>query len=111
MIAAASKYVDAPAIIEAYDAGIRVFGENKVRDLKAKYEFISSARPEILSELKFHTPKIDCANRLRTLYVEYVAPTVKRCVPKRAVRKKFLTHGRSHRDQNIRRGNQNRHRN
>lgn len=55
LIVAASKYVGAPAIIEAYDAGIRVFGENKVQDLKAKYEFIASARPEILGDLKFHT--------------------------------------------------------
>ncbi len=54
IIAAASKYVDGPAIIRAYDAGLRIFGENKVQDLKEKYEYIKSVRPEILDDLQFN---------------------------------------------------------
>lgn len=53
-VVAASKYVDARAIIDAYDAGVRIFGENRVQDLKSKFEFIRAERPELLGELKFH---------------------------------------------------------
>lgn len=53
-VAAASKYVDAETIIEGYKAGLRIFGENKIQDLKSKYDFIKSTRPDILEELKFH---------------------------------------------------------
>lgn len=53
-VAAASKYVGAETIIEGYKAGLRIFGENKIQDLKSKYEFIKAARPDILNDLQFH---------------------------------------------------------
>lgn len=53
-VAAASKYIDAETIIKAYDAGLRIFGENKIQDLKTKYDFIKSSRPDILRDLQFH---------------------------------------------------------
>lgn len=53
-IVAASKYVDAQTIIDARDAGVRVFGENKIQDLKTKYEYIQNYRPDILKDIKFH---------------------------------------------------------
>jgi hypothetical protein len=53
-VAAASKYVGAETIIDAYDAGLRIFGENKIQDLKSKYDYIKSSRPDILNDLQFH---------------------------------------------------------
>ena len=47
MVVAASKYVGAQAIIDAWDAGVRVFGENKIQDLKTKHEYIKNHRPDI----------------------------------------------------------------
>jgi len=53
-IAAASKYIGADSIVEAYHAGLCVFGENKIQDLKSKYSEIKDSHPEIFSKLKFH---------------------------------------------------------
>lgn len=53
-VAAASKYVGPETIIKAYDAGLRIFGENKIQDLKSKYDYIKLNRPDILGHLQFH---------------------------------------------------------
>lgn len=54
-IVAASKYVGSEAIIEAARAGVRIFGENRVQDLKDKVLQIEKAAPDILGAIEFHT--------------------------------------------------------
>ncbi|HNY11514.1 MAG TPA: YggS family pyridoxal phosphate-dependent enzyme, partial [Candidatus Wallbacteria bacterium] len=52
-VVAASKYVDAHAIIKAAKAGVKIFGENRVQALKEKSEFIKNNEPDIFSNIEF----------------------------------------------------------
>lgn len=53
-IVLASKYINFEQIVEIYKLGFKIFGENKVQELKQKYESIKLKYPEILNDLKFH---------------------------------------------------------
>ncbi len=48
---AVSKYASVPQMIEAYEAGIRDFGENKIQDVDEKQKQIP---PEIFQEIRWH---------------------------------------------------------
>ncbi|MCR4764806.1 MAG: YggS family pyridoxal phosphate-dependent enzyme [Bacteroidaceae bacterium] len=61
---AVSKFHPAEAVMEAYDAGQRLFGENKVQEMTAKYE----ALPK---DIKWHF-----IGHLQTNKVKYIAPYV-----------------------------------
>ena len=63
-LVAVSKTKPNAAIMEAYDAGHRVFGENKVQDMLAKYE-------ELPSDIQWHM-----IGHLQTNKVKYIAPFV-----------------------------------
>ena len=63
-LVAVSKTKPNSAIIEAYDAGHRVFGENKVQDMVAKSE-------ELPSDIQWHM-----IGHLQTNKVKYIAPFV-----------------------------------
>ena len=63
-LVAVSKTKPNAAIMEAYDAGHRVFGENKVQDMVAKSE-------ELPSDIKWHM-----IGHLQTNKVKYIAPFV-----------------------------------
>lgn len=52
-VVAASKYVDARAIVSAAKAGVKIFGENRVQDLKEKYEYIKANEPAVFSNIDF----------------------------------------------------------
>jgi len=53
-VVAASKYVGFEGIIEAANAGITIFGENRIQDLKDKVKNIARVAPEILEKITFH---------------------------------------------------------
>ena len=63
-LVAVSKTKPNQAIMEAYDAGHRVFGENKVQDMLAKYE-------ELPSDIQWHM-----IGHLQTNKVKFIAPFV-----------------------------------
>ena len=63
-LVAVSKTKPNAAIMEAYDAGHRVFGENKVQDMVAKSE-------ELPSDIQWHM-----IGHLQTNKVKYIAPFV-----------------------------------
>ena len=63
-LVAVSKTKPNAAIMEAYDAGHRVFGENKVQDMLAKYE-------ELPSDIQWHM-----IGHLQTNKVKFIAPFV-----------------------------------
>lgn len=63
-LVAVSKTKPNGAIMEAYDAGHRVFGENKVQDMVAKSE-------ELPSDIQWHM-----IGHLQTNKVKYIAPFV-----------------------------------
>ena len=63
-LVAVSKTKPNAAIMEAYDAGHRVFGENKVQDMVAKSE-------ELPSDIQWHM-----IGQLQTNKVKYIAPFV-----------------------------------
>ena len=63
-LVAVSKTKPNAAIMEAYDAGHRVFGENKVQDMIAKSE-------ELPSDIQWHM-----IGHLQTNKVKYIAPFV-----------------------------------
>ena len=63
-LVAVSKTKPNDAIMEAYDAGHRVFGENKVQDMVAKSE-------ELPSDIQWHM-----IGHLQTNKVKYIAPFV-----------------------------------
>ena len=63
-LVAVSKTKPNEAIMEAYDAGHRVFGENKVQDMLAKSE-------ELPSDIQWHM-----IGHLQTNKVKYIAPFV-----------------------------------
>ena len=63
-LVAVSKTKPNTAIMEAYDAGHRVFGENKVQDMVAKSE-------ELPSDIQWHM-----IGHLQTNKVKYIAPFV-----------------------------------
>lgn len=63
-LVAVSKTKTVPHIMEAYNAGQRVFGENKVQELCAKYE-------EMPKDIQWHL-----IGHLQTNKVKYVAPFV-----------------------------------
>ena len=63
-LVAVSKTKPNAAIMEAYDAGHRVFGENKVQDMVTKYE-------ELPSDIQWHM-----IGHLQTNKVKYIAPFV-----------------------------------
>ena len=63
-LVAVSKTKPNAAIMEAYDAGHRVFGENKVQDMVEKYE-------ELPSDIQWHM-----IGHLQTNKVKYIAPFV-----------------------------------
>ena len=63
-LVAVSKTMPNAAIMEAYDAGHRVFGENKVQDMVAKSE-------ELPSDIKWHM-----IGHLQTNKVKFIAPFV-----------------------------------
>ena len=63
-LVAVSKTKPNEAIMEAYDAGHRVFGENKVQDMVAKSE-------ELPSDIQWHM-----IGHLQTNKVKYIAPFV-----------------------------------
>ena len=64
ILVAVSKTKPNTAIMEAYDAGHRVFGENKVQDMVAKYE-------ELPSDIQWHM-----IGHLQTNKVKFIAPFV-----------------------------------
>lgn len=61
---AVSKFHPAEAVMEAYDAGQRLFGENKVQEMTAKYEVLPK-------DIKWHF-----IGHLQTNKVKYIAPYV-----------------------------------
>jgi len=63
-LVAVSKTKPNAAIMEAYDAGHRVFGENKVQDMVAKFE-------QLPSDIQWHM-----IGHLQTNKVKYIAPFV-----------------------------------
>ena len=63
-LVAVSKAKPNAAIMEAYDTGHRVFGENKVQDMVAKFE-------ELPSDIQWHM-----IGHLQTNKVKYIAPFV-----------------------------------
>tara|TARA_B100001057_G_scaffold83657_1_gene79391 strand:+ start:9023 stop:9667 length:645 start_codon:yes stop_codon:yes gene_type:complete len=63
-LVAVSKTKPNDAIMEAYDAGHRVFGENKVQDMLAKYQ-------ELPSDIQWHM-----IGHLQTNKVKFIAPFV-----------------------------------
>ena len=63
-LVAVSKTMPNAAIMEAYDAGHRVFGENKVQDMVAKSE-------ELPSDIQWHM-----IGHLQTNKVKFIAPFV-----------------------------------
>ena len=63
-LVAVSKTKPNVAIMQAYDAGQRVFGENKVQDMVAKFE-------ELPSDIQWHM-----IGHLQTNKVKYIAPFV-----------------------------------
>ena len=63
-LVAVSKTKPSEAIMEAYDTGHRVFGENKVQDMLAKSE-------ELPSDIQWHM-----IGHLQTNKVKYIAPFV-----------------------------------
>ena len=63
-LVAVSKTKPNAAIMEAYDAGHRVFGENKVQDMLAKYEVLPS-------DIQWHM-----IGHLQTNKVKFIAPFV-----------------------------------
>ena len=63
-LVAVSKTKPSAAIMEAYDTGHRVFGENKVQDMVAKFE-------ELPSDIQWHM-----IGHLQTNKVKYIAPFV-----------------------------------
>lgn len=63
-LVAVSKTKPNAAIMQAYDAGQRVFGENKVQDMVAKFE-------ELPSDIQWHM-----IGHLQTNKVKYIAPFV-----------------------------------
>lgn len=64
-LVAVSKTKPVEAIKEAYDAGQRVFGENKVQDMAAKYEVLPN-------DIDWHF-----IGHMQTNKVKYIAPFVK----------------------------------
>ncbi|HOO83209.1 MAG TPA: YggS family pyridoxal phosphate-dependent enzyme [Prolixibacteraceae bacterium] len=62
---AVSKTKPNEAILEAYNAGVRIFGENKVQELTTKYETLPS-------DIEWHF-----IGHLQTNKVKYIAPFVK----------------------------------
>jgi len=52
-VVAASKYVDAQAVIAAAKAGVKIFGENRVQDLKEKFEYIKNNEPDVFANIEF----------------------------------------------------------
>lgn len=61
---AVSKFHPAEAVMEAYDAGQRLFGENKVQEMTAKYEVLPK-------DIEWHF-----IGHLQTNKVKYIAPFV-----------------------------------
>ena len=59
-----SKFHPAEAVMEAYDAGQRLFGENKVQEMTAKYEVLPK-------DIEWHF-----IGHLQTNKVKYIAPFV-----------------------------------
>ncbi len=66
-LVAVSKYHPTEAIIEAYEAGQRVFGESRVQELVGKYEELSGA----YLDLSWHF-----IGHLQTNKVKYIAPFI-----------------------------------
>jgi len=64
LLVAISKFHPAEVLQEAYDAGQRVFGENKVQELTAKY-------PLLPSDIQWHF-----VGTLQTNKVKYIAPFI-----------------------------------
>jgi PLP dependent protein len=63
-LVAVSKYKTNEAILEAYEAGQRIFGENKVQELKQKFD-------ELPKDIEWHF-----IGHLQTNKVKYIAPFV-----------------------------------
>lgn len=53
-IIAASKYVNAEAVVAASRCGVEYFGENKVQALKEKIEYIREHAPDVLEKSEFY---------------------------------------------------------
>ncbi len=66
-LVAVSKYHPTEAIIEAYEAGQRIFGESRVQELVGKYEELSGA----YLDLSWHF-----IGHLQTNKVKYIAPFI-----------------------------------
>lgn len=67
-IVCVSKSHPVEAMIAAYEAGMRVFGENYVQEMVDKYEFVNE---ELKSEIEWHF-----IGHLQTNKVKYIAPFV-----------------------------------
>jgi len=63
-LVAVSKFQSVEAIKEAYDAGQRIFGENRVQELVAK-------QPVLPDDIEWH-----CIGTLQTNKVKYIAPFI-----------------------------------
>lgn len=63
-IVAVSKFHPAAAIIEAYDCGVRIFGESRPQELLAKYE-------QLPKDIEWHM-----IGHLQTNKIKYIAPFV-----------------------------------
>jgi PLP dependent protein len=68
-IIAVSKTHDSSAVIEGINAGIRIFGENYVQELTAKYKEIES--------MPVTQPEWHYIGHLQTNKVKYIAPFIK----------------------------------
>ncbi len=55
-LVAVSKYHPTEAIIEAYEAGQRIFGESRVQELVGKYEELSGAYLDLTWHFIGHLP-------------------------------------------------------
>jgi pyridoxal phosphate enzyme (YggS family) len=51
---AVSKVHPVEAILEAYAAGQRLFGENRVQEFQEKSQLLTAHHPEVLTDAKFH---------------------------------------------------------
>lgn len=53
-LVAVSKFHPVEAIVEAYEAGQRTFGESRPQEFEKKMQWLSANRPDILSNAEFH---------------------------------------------------------
>ncbi len=68
-LVAVSKFHPLEAILEAYDAGQRLFGESRPQELSKKVAALQESRPEILENIEWHF-----IGHLQTNKLKFVLP-------------------------------------